>query len=256
MGGSKGGILGFPRLGSSGHFSRTPVICEGPRRPGMTEPLAPAPPPRSGSKYSAEFPSRGRAPSSGSPGMGKRGQAAGWGRGAQGCPGAADASAQASAAGIWPATARPGGGPSEPGWGCILGPLAQRSRRLPETDSSHFGLTSQRSHKQNWPLTRASAQHPTPHLRAPSRHVTPTVQCHPTGAHVNSSHGPRPHTLSPLHTTHSTRWEGSPGKAAPLTQPPRTHAPPSTRQPPSCSCEAAAPFPCCANKRLLHSPSC
>lgn len=179
-----GGILGFPRLGSSGHFSRTPVICEGPRRPGMTEPLAPAPPPRSGSKYSAEFPSRGRAPSSGSPGMGKRGQAAGWGRGAQGCPGAADASAQASAAGIWPATARPGGGPSEPGWGCILGPLAQRSRRLPETDSSHFGLTSQRSHKQNWPLTRASAQlprtasHASPPRTLKTRHTDSPVSPH------------------------------------------------------------------------------
>lgn len=35
---SQGGILGFPRLGSPGHSSRTPVILEGPRRPGMTEP--------------------------------------------------------------------------------------------------------------------------------------------------------------------------------------------------------------------------
>lgn len=69
---------------------------------------------------------------------------------------------------------------------------------------------------------------------------------------MNPSHVPRLHTLSTLHTTHSTRWDGSPGKAAPLTQPPRRHAPPSTCQPPSCSCKAA-PFPCRANKRLLLS---
>lgn len=162
----------------------TPVIFEGPRRPGMTEPQALAPPPRSGSKYSAEFPNRGRAPSSGSPGMGKRGQAAGWGRGARGCPGAADASVQASAAGTWPATARPGGGPSEPGWGRILGPLAQRSRRFPETDSSHFGLTPQRSHKQNWPLTRVSAQlprtasHASPPRTRKTRHTDGPVSHH------------------------------------------------------------------------------
>lgn len=69
---------------------------------------------------------------------------------------------------------------------------------------------------------------------------------------MNPLHVPRLHTLSTRHTTHSTSWEGSPGKAAPVTQPPRTHAPPSTCQPPSCSCEAA-PFPCRANKRLLLS---
>lgn len=54
-----------------------PRVFEGPRslqgRPGMTEPHAVAPPPRSGSKSVAEFPHRGRAPSSGSPGTGKRG---------------------------------------------------------------------------------------------------------------------------------------------------------------------------------------
>lgn len=51
----------------------------------------------------------------------------------------------------------PAGDPSEPGWGCILGPLAQRSRSLSGTDSSHFGLTLQRSHKQDRPLTQAYA---------------------------------------------------------------------------------------------------
>lgn len=72
-----------------------PRVFEGPKsfqgRPGMTEPHAVAPPPRSGSKSVAEFPHRGRAPSSGSPGTGEAGQAAGWGRRARGCPGAADA---------------------------------------------------------------------------------------------------------------------------------------------------------------------
>lgn len=85
-----------------------PGVFEGPRslqgQPGITEPRTVAPPPRSGSKYSAEFPHRGRTPSSGSPGMGKRGPEVGWGRGARGCPGAADASAQASAVGTWLAT--------------------------------------------------------------------------------------------------------------------------------------------------------
>lgn len=176
-----------------------PRVFEGPRslqgRPGMTEPHAVAPPPRSGSKSVAEFPHRGRAPSSGSPGTGKRGQAAGWGRRARGCPGAADASAQASAAGTWPATAQPRGGPREPGWGCILGPLAQRSRRLRGTDSSHFGLTPQRSHKQDWPPTRASsrlprtASHASPPSTRETRH-TPTAQCHTIGAHGNPSHEP------------------------------------------------------------------
>lgn len=145
--------------------------------------------------------------------------------------------------GLGPRPRGPAGGPSAPGWGCILGPLAQRSWRLPETDSSNFGLTPQRPDKQNWPThtgvrVASHAQHPTPHLRSPARHVTRTVQCHTTGAHMTPSHVPR------LHTTHSTRWAGSPGKAAPVTQAP------STCQPPSCSC-GAAPFPCCANKRLL-----
>lgn len=111
--------------------------------------------------------------------MGKRGQAAGWGCGARGCPGAADASAQARAAGTWPAIARPGRGPSEPGWGCILGPLAQRSRRLTHrtSDSARSGHTNRTGHQHGRPHS-SHAQHPTSHLRAPARHVTPTVQCH------------------------------------------------------------------------------
>lgn len=132
------------------------------------------------------------------------------------------------------------------------------SSAVPETDSSHFGLSPQRSHKQNWPPTWAScaqlprtASHVSPPRTRQTRHTDSPVS-HTTGAHGNPSHGPRLHTLRTLHTTHSTRWEGSSGRGAPLTQPPRTHAPPATCQPPSCSCEAA-PLSCRANKRLFLS---
>lgn len=164
----------------------------------MTEPRAVAPPPRSGSKSVAEFPHRGRAPSSGSPGTGEAGQAAGWGT----------LSAQASAAGTWPATAQPRGRPREPGWGCILGPLAQRSRRLPGTDSSpHSGHTNKIGHQLEHPHS-SHAQHPMPHLRPPARHVTPRQPSVTPSVHTRIPHMSLDFTTHSVHFTPRTPRAG------------------------------------------------
>lgn len=99
--------------------------------------------------------------------------------------------------------------------GLHSGPLAQRSRRLPETDSSHFELTPQRSHKQSWPLTRASAQlprtasHASPPRTLKTRHTDSPVSPH--GCTGESSHGPRLHTVR--FTPHTPRAvKGRPGR--------------------------------------------
>lgn len=102
-------------------------------------------------------------------------------------------------AGTWPATSPPGGGPRVPGRGCILGPLAQRSRRLPGADSSDGGFIPQPSHKHKLPR-RASTQHTRIAPHPPLPRVTHTQSlCYAIGTHAETSTRLDPTTHFTLH---------------------------------------------------------
>lgn len=92
---------------------------------------------------------------------GGSGVGAGRARGARGCPGARGRFRPGGRERrLGPETAQLGGGPREPGRGCILGPLAQPSRRLLEADSSDGSHTNSLPPRQTSHAQTRTARHP------------------------------------------------------------------------------------------------
>lgn len=117
--------------------------------------------------------------------------------------------------------------------------------------SPHSGHTNKTGHQLEHPHD-SHAQHPVPHLRSPARHVTHRQPSVTPSVHMQILHMSLDFTTHSAHFTPRTPRAGKLCLSRPLHShaASRGHVPPSTHQPPSCSCEAA-PFPCRANKRLF-----
>lgn len=195
--GSPGGILGaVQEMGSAFEVSQAllKTLCLlGSRRPHgapwKSKSQVLATPSRSGFECLAEFPRTKAEPSHRAPpGWGSAGGRLGGAAGRKVAEALPTLLSKPALAGTGPATSRPGGGPWALGRGCILGPLAQRSRRLPGTDSSDGGIIPQPSHKHKLPPHRVSTQHTRIALHPPLPRVAHTQSlCYATGTHAETS---------------------------------------------------------------------
>lgn len=163
-------------------------------------------------------------------------------------------------AGAWPRDGAALRRPRAPGRGCILGPLAQPSQRLPEADSSQRSHTNTAPHHVGCPTrqTQRSSRHrPRTHKQHPSLSPPETRR---TLTHTQNS----THSTYPAHQRSPHIKPPFTPEAPMLTQFPLMHAPPfsHTAATHAVPLPAAAPrgaFGVCetagstsrANKRLL-----
>lgn len=130
-------------------------------------------------------------------------------------------------AGAWPRDRAALRRPRAPGRGCILGPLAQPSQRLPEADSSQRSHTNTAPHHVGCPTrqTQRSSRHrPRTHKQHPSLSPPETRR---TLTHTqNSTHSTYPaHQRSP-HINHHSHLKHPCSRSSRSCTHPHSHTPP------------------------------